>query len=107
MVQHNETSFPTPLQHPLEWRVSEGLTSYDDAMAEMESRIHRIHQGEAGELIWLLEHPPVYTAGTSAHEKDLINPKDALIRRVGRGGEWTYHGPGQRVVYILLDLTKR
>ena len=98
---------PTPLDMPLEWRVSEGLTGYDEAMAAMEHRVREIHQGRAGELIWLLEHPPVYTAGTSAKEEDLINAKNALIRRVGRGGEWTYHGPGQRVVYILLDLTKR
>lgn len=73
----------------------------------MEDRIAAIHDGTAGELIWLLEHPAVYTAGTSARESDLLNPKDALIRHVGRGGEWTYHGPGQRVVYIMLDLTKR
>ena len=98
---------PTPLDKPLEWRVSEGLTDYDEAMAEMEQRVKKIHEGRAGELVWLLEHPPVYTAGTSAKEEDLLKAENALIRRVGRGGEWTYHGPGQRVVYILLDLTKR
>jgi lipoyl(octanoyl) transferase len=99
--------FPTPLNLSLEWRVSPGLTPYDEAVAAMEERISAIHQGAAGELVWLLEHPPVYTAGTSAQETDLINPGEALIRRVGRGGEWTYHGPGQRVVYILLDLNHR
>ncbi len=98
---------PTPLNLPLEWRVSTAPVGYDDAMAAMEARVAEIHNGTAGELVWLLEHPPVYTAGTSAQEDDLINPGDALIRRVGRGGEWTYHGPGQRVVYIMLDLTKR
>ena len=98
---------PTPLPMQLEWRVSPGLTGYDEAMAVMEARVKEIHEGRAGELVWLLEHPAVYTAGTSAREEDLLHPGDALIRRVGRGGEWTYHGPGQRVVYILLDLTKR
>jgi lipoyl(octanoyl) transferase len=99
--------FPTPLNHSLEWRVSPGLTAYDDAVAAMEDRINDIHEGAAGELVWLLEHPPVYTAGTSAKETDLINAGEVLIRRVGRGGEWTYHGPGQRVVYILLDINHR
>jgi lipoyl(octanoyl) transferase len=98
---------PTPLSHPLEWRVSPGLTSYDDAMDAMEERIKAIHDNSAGELVWLLEHPPVYTAGTSAQKSELINVKDALIRHVGRGGEWTYHGPGQRVVYLLMNLSHR
>ena len=98
---------PAPLDLPLEWRVSDGFVDYDSALTEMEARAHAIRQGTAGELIWLLEHPPVYTAGTSAKNDDLINPKDALIRQTGRGGEWTYHGPGQRVVYILLDVEKR
>ena len=98
---------PTPLDLPLEWRVSSGLVDYDAALQEMEARAHAIRQSMAGELIWLLQHPPVYTAGTSAKKEDLLNPKDALIRQTGRGGEWTYHGPGQRVVYILLDISKR
>ena len=80
---------------------------YDAALAEMEARARAIRAGTAGELIWLLEHPPVYTAGTSARREDLINPGDALIRETGRGGEWTYHGPRQRVVYILLDVSRR
>lgn len=102
-----KTDLPTPSAHKLDWMVSRGLTDYDDAMAAMEARIAAIHNGTAGEMIWLLEHPPVYTAGTSAKESDLLNPGDALIRHVGRGGEWTYHGPGQRVVYIMLDLNTR
>ncbi|MCE2516608.1 MAG: lipoyl(octanoyl) transferase LipB [Alphaproteobacteria bacterium] len=100
-------SVPTPLDLPLEWRVSPGLTDYDAALEEMEARAKAIRGGTAGELIWLLEHPPVYTAGTSARREDLLNPRDALIRETGRGGEWTYHGPGQRVVYILLDVSRR
>ena len=98
---------PTPLNLPLEWRVAEGVVDYDAALAEMEARAHAIRQGKAGELIWLLQHPPVYTAGTSARAEDLLNPGEAIIRQTGRGGEWTYHGPGQRVVYILLDVAKR
>jgi lipoyl(octanoyl) transferase len=98
---------PTDLDLPLEWRVSPDLTDYDDAIAEMEARVHDIRNGHAGELIWLLQHPPVYTAGSSAKQHDLLTSKDALIRKVGRGGEWTYHGPGQRVIYILLDLNTR
>ena len=109
MSSHHPTSpsQPSPLDLPLEWRVSDALVDYDIALSEMEARAHAIRQGTAGELIWLLEHPPVYTAGTSAKTEDLINPKDTLIRQTGRGGEWTYHGPGQRVVYILLDVEKR
>ena len=107
MASHHQPSQPSPLDLPLEWRVSDAFVDYDTALSEMEARAHAIRQGTAGELIWLLEHPPVYTAGTSAKNDDLINPKDALIRQTGRGGEWTYHGPGQRVVYILLDVEKR
>ena len=107
MTSQHPKPQPSPLALPLEWRVSTERVDYDHALAEMEARAHAIRQGTAGELIWLLEHPPVYTAGTSAKEDDLINPKDALIRQTGRGGEWTYHGPGQRVVYILLDVEKR
>ena len=109
MAPHHPTSQPqpSPLDLPLEWRVSKALVDYDAALGEMEARAHAIRQGTAGELIWLLEHPPVYTAGTSAKTEDLIHPKNTLIRQTGRGGEWTYHGPGQRVVYILLDVEKR
>lgn len=90
-----------------EWKTSQGLTEYDHAIEVMQARIEAIRDGTAKELVWLLEHPPVYTAGTSASQDELLDPGDALIRYVGRGGEWTYHGPGQRVVYIMLDLNKR
>ncbi|WP_160122307.1 lipoyl(octanoyl) transferase LipB [Rhodovarius lipocyclicus] len=89
----------------VEWSVSEGLTPYTPAIAAMEARAHAIHDGTAGECVWLVEHPPTYTAGTSAKPEDL---KDARFPAVpaGRGGKWTYHGPGQRVAYAMLDLTR-
>ncbi len=91
----------------IEWRISEGLTPYDDALAIMEQRVCAIHEGRAPELIWFLEHPPLYTAGTSAKDEDLLWPDQFPVYDVGRGGQYTYHGPGQRVVYVMLDLTKR
>ncbi|MCA1749171.1 MAG: lipoyl(octanoyl) transferase LipB [Parasphingopyxis sp.] len=94
-------------QAEIEWRVSPGLTEYPAALAGMEERVAAIHAGEARELIWLLEHPPLYTAGTSAAEAELLSPDRFPIYRAGRGGRYTYHGPGQRVVYVLLDLAKR
>ena len=97
---------PTPLPD-LEWRVSPGLTPYPEALAEMEARAAAIRAGEAGELIWLLEHPPLYTAGTSADPAELFNPQGFPVYSAGRGGRYTYHGPGQRVVYVLLDLERR
>lgn len=91
----------------IEWRVSPGLTSYPDALAEMEARAAAIREGNARELIWLLQHPPLYTAGTSADPAELFNPQGFPVYAAGRGGRYTYHGPGQRVVYILLDLDRR
>ena len=91
----------------VEWRVSEGLTPYEDALAEMERRAAAIRAGTAGELVWLLEHPPLFTAGTSASEDELLNPMHFPVHVAGRGGRYTYHGPGQRVVYVLLDLERR
>jgi lipoyl(octanoyl) transferase len=91
---------------PVEWRVSAGLIDYEAAVAEMESRVARIAAGEAPEFVWLLEHPPVYTAGTSARDADLLDPRFP-VHRTGRGGQFTYHGPGQRVGYVLLDLARR
>jgi lipoyl(octanoyl) transferase len=88
------------------WQVSPGLTDYDTAVSAMAARVAAIRAGEAGELVWLVEHPPVYTAGTSAREEDLREPGRFATRRAGRGGQWTYHGPGQRVVYAMLDLTR-
>lgn len=85
-------------------RRSTGLVPYEDAVREMEARVAAIHAGDAPELVWLLEHPPLYTAGTSAQETDLLSPNRFPVFKSGRGGQYTYHGPGQRVVYVLLDL---
>jgi lipoyl(octanoyl) transferase len=92
---------------PVEWKVSDGLTDYDVAIAFMEERVERIAAGEADELVWLVEHPPLYTAGTSAVDDDLLAPGRFPVHKTGRGGEYTYHGPGQRVVYVMLDLRRR
>lgn len=91
----------------VQWIAFEGLTDYEPAAAEMESLANRIATGDADEAIWLLEHPPLYTAGTSAKADDLTNPERFPVYRAGRGGQYTYHGPGQRVVYAMLDLGKR
>jgi len=91
----------------IEWKFTDGLIAYEDAMKVMEQRVSDIHAGKAKELIWFLQHPPLYTAGTSADVSDLINPDRFPVHQVGRGGQYTYHGPGQRVVYVMLDLTKR
>ncbi len=93
--------------HPapaVDWLVSPGLTPYDSALAAMEQRIGEIRRGEAAERIWLLEHPALLTAGTSARDADLLGAGGLPIHRVGRGGQWTYHGPGQRIGYVMLDL---
>ena len=91
----------------IEWRVSPGLSPYAETLAEMEARAAAIRAGEARELVWLLEHPPLYTAGTSAAGNELLAPDRFPVFRAGRGGRYTYHGPGQRVGYVLLDLDKR
>jgi lipoyl(octanoyl) transferase len=93
-------------KHGIEWRVSADRVPYPDALAAMESRIAAIQSGEADELIWLLEHPPVYTAGTSADPAELIDPRFPVFP-AGRGGRYTYHGPGQRIGYVMLDLSRR
>lgn len=90
-----------------EWRVEPGLLDYPAAVAAMEARATAIREGSAGELIWLVEHPPLYTAGTSARPEELIEAGRFPVFRTGRGGRFTYHGPGQRVVYVLLDLDRR
>jgi lipoyl(octanoyl) transferase len=92
---------------PVRWRISDGLVPYEDAIIEMEREVAAIAAGEASELVWLLEHPPLYTAGTSANSDDLIEPDRFPVFATGRGGEYTYHGPGQRVVYVMLDLKRR
>ena len=91
----------------IEWRVSPGLTPYEEALAEMEARAAAIRDGGARELIWLLEHPPLYTAGTSAAAEELLAPSRFPVHRAGRGGRYTYHGPGQRVGYVMLALDRR
>ncbi|MBW7838013.1 MAG: lipoyl(octanoyl) transferase LipB [Sphingomonadales bacterium] len=90
----------------IEWRISDTPVAYEAAVAEMEARAAAIRAGTARELIWLLEHPPLYTAGASAKPQDLIAPDSLPVYKTGRGGQYTYHGPGQRVVYVLLDLKK-
>ncbi|KAA5603567.1 lipoyl(octanoyl) transferase LipB [Blastochloris sulfoviridis] len=92
---------------PVAWRIADGLVSYEDAVAAMEARVAAIRAGEAPELVWLVEHPPLYTAGTSAAEADLLAPGRFPVFRTGRGGQLTYHGPGQRVAYVMLDLSRR
>ena len=91
----------------IEWRVSEGLVPYGDALAEMETRAAAVRAGQADELVWLLEHPPLFTAGTSADPAELTNPRGFPVFEAGRGGRYTYHGPGQRVGYLVLDLERR
>lgn len=89
------------------WAVSPGLTAYESAVTAMEARAAAISEGRAGELVWLLEHPPLYTAGVSAKADDLLAPDRFPVFRTGRGGQFTYHGPGQRVAYVMLDLRRR
>ena len=90
----------------VEWRITDGVVPYPDAMAAMRARVAEIQDGSGGELVWLLEHPPLYTAGTSAKAGDLAAPERFPIFEAGRGGQWTYHGPGQRVAYVMLDLNR-
>ena len=91
----------------IEWKTSTELVPYTDAIAFMEARVDAIIAGDAPELIWLLEHPPLYTAGTSAKDSDLLAHNGLPVHHTGRGGQFTYHGPGQRVAYIMLDLKRR
>ena len=91
----------------VEWKTLPGLASYAETLAAMEARVAAIHQGTAPEAIWLLEHPPLYTAGTSAQAQDLVEPDRFPVFPVGRGGQYTYHGPGQRVIYAMLDVSRR
>ena len=90
----------------MEWRISDSLVDYETASREMETRVAAIHGGTAPEQVWLLEHPPLYTAGTSARDEDLIDAAGLPVYRTGRGGQFTYHGPGQRVGYVMLDLKR-
>ena len=102
------TSFlPLPGSTPVEWRIEPGLTDYPRALAFMEARADAIRAGAESELVWLVEHPALYTAGTRARIEDLIEPNRFPVFPAGRGGEYTYHGPGQRVAYVMLDLKRR
>ncbi|WP_428484630.1 lipoyl(octanoyl) transferase LipB [Rhodopila sp.] len=96
---------PTPTLP--EWRIADGLTEYPAALAAMQARVAGIRAGTAGEQVWLVEHPPLYTAGTSAKPGELTDPARFPSFAAGRGGQWTYHGPGQRTAYVMLDLTRR
>lgn len=99
--------FPVQGTPPVRWRISDGLVPYEEAVATMEAEVAAIAEGQAPELVWLVEHPPLYTAGTSADAADLIEPDRFPVFATGRGGEYTYHGPGQRVAYVMLDLKCR
>ncbi len=96
----------SPSGQPVEWRIDDGQTPYETALAEMEARARAVADGRAPELVWLLEHPPLYTAGTSASPAEVIDARFPVYD-AGRGGQMTYHGPGQRVVYLMLDLKRR
>ena len=101
------TLLPTPHDLPAtEWRISDATVLYEEALAAMDERVVAIAAGHAAELVWLLEHPPLYTAGTSARPDELIEARFP-VHQVGRGGQFTYHGPGQRVIYAMLDLNRR
>lgn len=99
--------FATEGSPAVRWRISDQPVSYEEALATMEREVAAIANGEANELVWLLEHPPLYTAGTSADPKDLIDGQRFPVFSTGRGGEYTYHGPGQRIAYVMLDLKRR
>ena len=98
---------PSRESAPVEWQVFPGLTPYEEAVAAMEARAADIADGRAAECVWLIEHPALYTAGTSAQRGDLVQPDRFPVHESGRGGQYTYHGPGQRVAYVLLDLKRR
>ena len=95
------------METDIEWRVSEGPVPYEEALAFMHERAAQIRAGDARECVWLLEHPPLFTAGTSAVAAEIMNPLGLPVFEAGRGGRYTYHGPGQRIVYVMLDLDRR
>ncbi|MFT2211890.1 lipoyl(octanoyl) transferase LipB [Rhizobium giardinii] len=102
-----KTFFSAEGSAPVRWRIAPSLVDYAKAVETMEREAAAISAGEADELVWLVEHPPLYTAGTSADASDLVMPDRFPVYQTGRGGEYTYHGPGQRVVYVMLDLKRR
>lgn len=97
----------TTMTSDVEWTIAEGLTDYNAALTAMQARVADIRAGTASERVWLVEHPPLYTAGTSAKPEELTDPTRFPTYHAGRGGQWTYHGPGQRTGYVMLDLTKQ
>jgi len=97
----------SPHHPPVEWCIERALTDYVQAVDFMQERVEKIYRGQAAELVWLVEHPPLYTAGTSARSEDLLDPDMLPVFVTGRGGEYTYHGPGQRVAYVMLNLSAR
>ena len=106
-LSETESKLRRPDGRPVEWAASRGYVDYEAAVAAMEARAAAISAGEAGELVWLLEHPPLYTAGVSSKDDDLLDAARFPVHRSGRGGQFTYHGPGQRVAYVMLDLNQR
>jgi len=102
----DSSPFTSSATSPVEWLIADAPVPYPDAIATMEARVSAIASGEARELVWLLEHPPLYTSGTSGRESDLLTARFPVFQS-GRGGQLTYHGPGQRVVYLMLDLKRR
>ena len=105
-ADHPSRFLPEQPAPPVEWTIADTLVLYPEAVSAMEERAERIAKGEAREQVWLLEHPPIYTAGTSAQDRDLLAPRFPVYR-TGRGGQFTYHGPGQRIAYVMLDLNRR
>jgi len=110
MLQRSQITasfLPAPGSPAVEWRIEPGFVDYEEAVGFMEQRAAAIREGSAGELVWLVEHPPLYTGGTSAEPGDLLDPHRFPVFKTGRGGEYTYHGPGQRVAYVMLNLKRR
>ena len=107
MASRDDIRLRLEASHPVTWEISEGLVPYPEALARMDAHVEAIARGAEPERVWLLEHPPLYTAGTSAHEEDLVERDRFPVFKAGRGGQYTYHGPGQRVAYVMLDLKRR
>jgi len=107
MASRNDIQPAVTSSAPVRWEISPALVSYPDALVRMDQEVEAIRHGERPELVWLLEHPPLYTSGTSADPRDLVMPDRFPVYPAGRGGQYTYHGPGQRVAYVMLDLRKR
>lgn len=107
MTTNLENLSDNNLHAAVEWKVESAPVSYDAALTFMDQRVQDIYRGQAAECVWLLEHPPIYTAGTSAREEDLVDANRFPVHKTGRGGQFTYHGPGQRVIYAMLDLRHR